>query len=244
MGVLLPALGKAREQARQIVCRNNLRMLVVGAMAWSEDHSGWAIAGDWFKDPGQNEEESSLLPYINSSRKRKDSSLVCPSAKHIQFFHVDDEFLTAGNERKFTYAANGYITLNLAPYGEGSPGIQGPSDPMTSGGYKGPKNVYWTVHGVTPMIHIRKPAETVFFIDHEYYAAFSWTFDPTKPLSSFPDDYKYKTRWHNIKSGSDYGIGMIGWVDGHCSKEPADFTEKYKVGDKEKPRWKYYFYDH
>jgi prepilin-type N-terminal cleavage/methylation domain-containing protein len=244
MGVLLPALGKAREQARQMVCQSNLKTLIIGAIAWSEDHDGWAIAGDWYKERGKNETESSLMPYINATTKKKDAAMVCPTAKHIQFFHVDDDFDTTGHERTYSYAANGYITLNLAPFGEGSPGTRGSSDPRTSGGLYGPDNLYWTVHGVTPMIQIRKPAETVFFIDHEYYAAFSWTFNPLMPLSSFPENYKYKTRWHNQKSGSDYGVGMIGWVDGHCSKEPSDFTEKYKVGDISKDKWKYYFYEH
>jgi prepilin-type N-terminal cleavage/methylation domain-containing protein len=244
MGVLLPALGKAREQARQMVCKNNLRMLVVSATLWSEDHGDWAIAGDWWKEPGENEYESSLLTYFATTKKKKDTVLACPTAKHIEFFHVDPSYNTRGNERRYTYAANGYITMNMAcGSNEGSPGALGPTD-RGCGDFYGPGNIYWTVHGVTPMIQIRKPAETVFFIDHEYYCAVSWTFNPLKPLSSFPVDYRFKTRWHNIKSGSDYGVGMIGWVDGHCDKEPSDFTEKYKVGDVTKDKWKYYFYEH
>jgi prepilin-type N-terminal cleavage/methylation domain-containing protein len=249
MGVLLPALGRAREYARQIVCRNNLRNLVVAAGLWSEDHNGWAIAGDWYKEPGDNEEESSLLPYLNATKKKKDSSvLVCPTAKHIKFFSLDNQFKTAGNERLYTYAANGYITLNMAPYGEGSPGTQGPTGPH-SGGYKGPDNIYWTVHGVTPMIQIRKPADTVFFIDHEYYAAISWTFNPLLSYAQLfkTEDYKSKTRWHNIKPGSDYGVGMIGWVDGHVDKEPSDFASRIGTPDPDThrdERWRYYFYMH
>jgi prepilin-type N-terminal cleavage/methylation domain-containing protein len=249
LGILLPALGKAREQGRQTVCRNNLKTLVMGAKFWSEDHDDWAIAGDWFKDKGQNETESALGPYIDSSIKKKDTSFVCPTANTIQFFHVDEDFNTLGHERTYSYAANGYITLNLAPWNEGSPGISGPSDARTGGGLLGKDNVYWTVHGVTTMTAIRKPAETVFFIDHEYYAAFSWTFNPTRALNSFPANYKYKTRWHNIKPGNDYGIGMIGWVDGHASREPSDFADKTNVQGKTKEsntkeRWRYYFYDH
>lgn len=244
MGILVPALGRAREQGRQVVCNSNLKTLVLGGHLWSEDHDGWAIAGDWFKERGQNEFESALGPYIDSSMNKKDTSFVCPSAKNIQFFHVDPDFNTMGHERTYTYGANGYITLNLAPFGEGSPGVKGSSDPRTGGGLLGPDNVYWTVHGVTPINMIRKPAETVFFIDHEYYAVFSWTFNPTRPLSSFPPDYKYKTRWHNLKADNDYGVGMIGWVDGHCSREPADFATKYTVGGRVKEKWRYYFYDH
>jgi len=244
MGVLLPSLTKAREQARQMKCKNNLRMLVVAATIWSEDHEGWAIAGDWYKEPRENETESSLLPYLSSTKKKKDNVLVCPTAQHIEFFHVDDDFDTTGNERRYTYGANAYITLNTAPFGGGSPGTPGSSDPLTSGGLYGPRNIYWTVHGVTLMVQIRKPTDTVFFIDHEYYAVFNSTFNPTMPYSSFPDDYKYKTRWHNIKSGSDYGVGMIGWVDGHVSKEPSDLADKKTVGSKTIERWKYYFYEH
>jgi prepilin-type N-terminal cleavage/methylation domain-containing protein/prepilin-type processing-associated H-X9-DG protein len=248
MGVLLPSLTKAREQARQVKCRHNLRNLVVGALLWSEDHDGWAIATDWWKEPGQNEEESSLLPYLATAKKVKDGVFACPTAANIEFFHVDPMYNTRGNERRYTYAVNGYMTLNLAcGSSEGSPGSIGPTDPMTCGSFYGPRNIYWTVHGVTPMIQIRKPVDTVFFIDHEYYCAVSWTFNPLIPLSDFPADYRFKTRWHNIKAGSDYGIGNIGWVDGHVSKEPSDFTSRIGPPDPIKhkdERWRYYFYMH
>jgi prepilin-type N-terminal cleavage/methylation domain-containing protein len=242
MGILLPALGRAREYARQIVCRNNLRNLVVGAGLWSDDHDGWAIAGDWYKEKGKNETESALGPYIAASNKKKNTSFACPTAGNLRFFHVNGDYDT--NERMYTYAANGYITLNMAS--EGGPGNIGSADPLTGGGIYGPGNIFWTVHGVTKMHAIRKPADTVFFIDHEYYAAISWTFNPTPPYSSFPDDYKFKTRWHNIKSGSDYGVGMIGWVDGHVDKEPSDFASKIGqvTANHSEERWRYYFYMH
>jgi prepilin-type N-terminal cleavage/methylation domain-containing protein len=258
MAILLPSLTKAREQARQIICKNNLRTLVTCAQLWSEDHDGWAIAGDWYKKKGINGPESSLLPYINvesthkgsspptdedSAPDQEDTPLVCPTAKLTEFFSVDPHFDTEGHDRTLTYAANGYITLNMTADGEGSPGSPGPTG-RDCGGFVGPEDLYWTVHGVTPMINIRRPAETVFFIDHEYYVAVRWTFDPTRPLSSFPDNYRFKTRWHNLKAGEDYGIGMIGWVDGHCSREPEDFAETYEVGGKTKYRWKYYFWEH
>jgi type II secretory pathway pseudopilin PulG len=245
MGSFWPAFCNVRRHARYMGCMNNLKRLVDGAALWADNHDDWAIAGDWFKDPGENETESSLLPYITSRYKKHDPLLICPASRCIQFFQSNIDFSTY--ERRYTYAANGYITLNMAPFGEGSPGTLGPSDPLASGGLYGPNNhIYWTVHGVTTMAAIRKPAETVFFIDHEYYAAISWTFNPLKPYSSFPEDYRFKTRWHNIKPGDDYGIGMIGWVDGHCSPEPSDFASKIgpvKPNHSEE-RWRYYFYNH
>jgi hypothetical protein len=256
MGAFLQALGNARGNAHHNQCMNNLKKLVDSAALWANDHNDWAIAGDWFKEPGQSGTESSLLPYIISKhnrhdmphkrhdllpQKKQDTSLICPASRDIKFFNSNPDLTV--DKRRYTYAVNAYMTLNMAPYGEGSPGMLGSTHPD---GLYGPNDFNWTVHGVTTMAAIRKPAETVFFIDHEYYLAFSWSFDPTKPYSSFPQDYRFKTRWHNIQPGDDYGIGMIGWVDGHCSPEPSDFTSTYfdPASNINKPRWKYYFYDH
>ncbi len=244
-GAFLPALGNAHRYSYALVCKNNLKTLVWGAFLWAFDHNGWAIAGDWQKDPNENETESSLLPYITSQYNGQDISLICPASRDINFFNVDNDY-NWGNKRRYTYAANGYITLNMAcGSNEGSPGMLGPTDPRTCRGFYGPNNIYWTVHGVTTIGAIRKPAKTVFFIDHEYSAAVSWTFNPLKPYSSFPEDYRFKTRWHNIRPGSDYGFGNIGWVDGHCSPEPFDFARYIDpVSNNKKERWRYYFYDH
>jgi prepilin-type processing-associated H-X9-DG protein len=256
IGVSLPALGNAREHEFHMGCMNNLKKLVEGAIRWADDHNDWAIAGDWFKDPGKNEIESSLLPYLTSKHnekhderhnKKHDTLLLCPAARQFDFFRTDNEYESMGKERRYTYASNGYITFNMAPYGEGSPGTLGSTNPRTSGGLYGVNSVYWTEHGVTTIAAIRKPADTVFFIDHEYYTAMSWTFNPTMPYSSFPQDYRFRTRWHNIKDGNDYGYGNIAWVDGHCSREPSDFAGKIGPRDPfhhSEERWRYYFYDH
>ncbi len=40
VSILLPALGQARESAKQVVCLNNLRSLTLCWMVYSEDHNG------------------------------------------------------------------------------------------------------------------------------------------------------------------------------------------------------------
>jgi prepilin-type processing-associated H-X9-DG protein len=44
MSILLPALGRAREQARSVVCRNNLKTLALANMVYSTTCDGWYVS--------------------------------------------------------------------------------------------------------------------------------------------------------------------------------------------------------
>lgn len=234
MAVMMPALGRARESAKMVVCRSNLKTLVLGASLWSGDNDDWAIAGAWYSDDDQFE-RCSITSYVSASAENEGDSFVCPSAKGADFFSSDPSYDTTGNERTYTYAANGHITFNIAP----SPGSKGSGTSLY-----GPGNVYWQEHGVTKVSAIRATQSTIYFIDNEYYACVSWYFDPNRDPMSFPEASRYATRWHNKKSSDWYGVANIGWVDGHVSVEPDDFADYADPAAKRNPRWKYYLGDH
>ena len=246
LAILMPALGKAREQGRMTVCRSNLKGLILGAALWSNDHDGYVIAGDWFKDKGDNgTAESSLGPYIGVEAGRLNSIMVCPTAVHASFFKTDTAFTS--DDTRYTYAENGYLTYNFS--GEGSPGRKGVDNTARgSGGWVGVDSVYWTEHGMNKLVEIRMPTDTAYFIDHEYYFAVSWTFNPTRSIAyltaNTTSTYKFTTRWHNKKPKSDYGVGNIGWVDGHATTEPKDFANVETINGSRYERWTYYFYNH
>ena len=46
--LLLPALGKARETARQSICFSNLKQIYGGAVMYSDDYDGYLTAGSSF----------------------------------------------------------------------------------------------------------------------------------------------------------------------------------------------------
>jgi L-fucose mutarotase len=53
MAVLLPALGKARTQAKRIVCLSGLKQLVMGWMAYAENNDGKLVNGGELPEPAK-----------------------------------------------------------------------------------------------------------------------------------------------------------------------------------------------
>src|SRR5688572_17702482 len=41
IGILLPALRRAREQARQVQCMSNMRQLGAATIMWAQEHNNW-----------------------------------------------------------------------------------------------------------------------------------------------------------------------------------------------------------
>jgi len=241
MTVMMPALGKAKEMARMLVCSTNAKSLTMAALLWSEANNQYAIAGDWWKEVGDNEKESSILPYLDASRHKEKDAMACPTARTVEFFNQDPDYDTEGQNLTFTYGANGYLTYNISNLSPGT--ISGPDYyAMGSGRLYGPDDTYWTVRGATRISSVRSPYQIAYFIDNEYYCVAHWFFDPTKPLEEFEDNDKKQTRWHKKKSTEPYGIGMIGWLDGHTSPEPKDFAEVYTAGGETVKRWTDYYY--
>lgn len=60
-GILLPALGKARERGRQIACVNNMRTIYQGLMFYVDDSQGWLP----YTKSDYGEYVYSLLKYIS-----------------------------------------------------------------------------------------------------------------------------------------------------------------------------------
>ena len=240
MAIMMPVLGKAREQAKLVVCKSNLKQLNLCATLWAEDNDGWAI-GEYWDRQGY---PSSLSDYSNSSSGRnedyakKNDLYVCPSAKGHCFY---DEENTGYEEREkyCTYGANGYMILNI---GGASPGKL--SSPYPKGTATTDQSIHKKERGSTRLNKIRKPSHTVYFLDHEISSVASWKFDPTVTKRSELDASRVWIpvgyRWHNVKKGDDFGFGQIAWVDGTVSKEPEDFSEK---DSNDRAIWLSYFYD-
>ena len=74
-GMLLPALGKAKESARGIVCLNNLKQIALASQLYSDDHEGhYPTFRTWLYSRGGDLTTGALYPYIESK-----PSYMCPT---------------------------------------------------------------------------------------------------------------------------------------------------------------------
>jgi prepilin-type N-terminal cleavage/methylation domain-containing protein/prepilin-type processing-associated H-X9-DG protein len=267
LSIMMPALSKVREQANSVVCRSNLKQLVLGASLWSSGNDDWMVASSWFRsDPFESPHEeysnpSSLQSYISANLDNPGDVMVCPSAKREEFTDFDylwgDQPQTVPQNRRSTYSVNGYTACYLTTHYDGrpkSPGtlpLPGVGGPATI--WEGPKGsrgwgIYLYLHGSTKVMNVRRPGETLYFIDQDYPISSIESLNPLIPRERV--DYQSASRWHEKKSvdygngPTNYGYGNIGWVDGHAGREPKDFTEVPDWSKVSSARYWYYYWDH
>jgi len=137
--LLLPALGRAREQAARAVCMSNLKNIYLASIMYAEnygenfpvydrsaDYAGLGLPpeGNWFsldsftllcgRVPGATGQESKLPQYINHP-----DVLLCPSRKRTPFStavrdDLSQGFLIQSDNVSYAYAPG--LTLKEKPY--------------------------------------------------------------------------------------------------------------------------------
>jgi prepilin-type N-terminal cleavage/methylation domain-containing protein len=133
MGILIPTLKKAREQARLTVCKNNLRQLVTGLHAYAADNEGRIMEttlsywGGTTRHPeyllvNQDEKDEryrnawnlhKINPYVRAAfteSKETGGVFFCPSAKVSAYRHIGNRFWqdTHGKPGGFTQISYNY----------------------------------------------------------------------------------------------------------------------------------------
>ncbi len=76
-GMLLPALSKAKEKAKQIKCTSNMRQIGIGTIMYADDNEGHMPLSNMFHDDPNKLWIRSILPYVGGS----DEVRACPSDK-------------------------------------------------------------------------------------------------------------------------------------------------------------------
>lgn len=77
--MLLPALTRAREKARQALCMNNMKQIGLGMMMYAEDYDGWLVVGA----PGY----VGLQLYFAKGYIKNQNLALCPSGKKSKPFN-------------------------------------------------------------------------------------------------------------------------------------------------------------
>ena len=199
LSILMPSLQKAKEQARSLVCRNNLKQLGLGSTFWSMDNDDWVTPARWYRylDSTDNPVKGILEEYGFAEK-----NYICPSAKKILF-----------GPWRLDYGVN----HNLTSPGPG-PGAAG-DQPWPWG----PSNDYFYLHGNTKLTKVRSPSRFIYFVD----TGISWWERPGQPQhGGQPYVAQYA---NNIGSARRHnGKANMVWIDGHVTTEPKDFDLSVK----------------
>jgi len=118
IGILMPALGKARESARQVQCLSNMRQLSLAVISFANEHKGWM--------PGRA--GMSVLGYVGSDQVEPGGAATSAdtSSDWIAWHRVKDPVLgtttgvTAGavGDQNITYSALAkYLGAKLIQHG-------------------------------------------------------------------------------------------------------------------------------
>jgi prepilin-type processing-associated H-X9-DG protein/prepilin-type N-terminal cleavage/methylation domain-containing protein len=195
MAILMPSLNKAREQARQVVCANNLKTIGLGDQMYADDSDDYHVPiflwttpppTDvlWFENPlfikiiamkGRYNKEAA--PGITARTLPKDYK--CPSDKR-----------TVANHGLYKDTAS----VEGVSYGMNSVGLR--SSPSKCNGWCRIVNKPHTLK-ITQVV---RPSEKLFFLDSEWFAVDYWEAD-------------YKSCWDRIgdKMGGPDPDGNYHW---------------------------------
>jgi len=135
MGLLLPALSRAREQAKSTVCKNNLRQMGMATMLYVQ-YNGDRLPYAWgvSHNANTNNFQTLLIPYVlkdkfNADQNTEDSDFAtnvfrCPTRLKENHFRDNIAYPGSGNPWKISYGMNQYTSLNFPVSGGGLPSAQ------------------------------------------------------------------------------------------------------------------------
>lgn len=235
LGILLPALKKAKSHAVNLVCKSNLKQIGFAAFLWSGENDNWAPPARW--DRGING-DSLLKKYLDA--ETADKVMYCPAVKKafagktLGELGLAADFSAIASPDNFynSYGTNLWMCVNT-----GVNRCPGSFDSGNDDGSQWGKNYVWySVHGSCKLQTVHNPNRIIMFSDSILYISdFSYLFNNqlSNPLLMHQET---RGRRHNVKNRQEgpkdqfrAGQMQIVWVDGSVSDEPEGF-ERLKGG--------------
>ena len=211
ISILLPALSRAREQAKRVQCLSNLRQLGMAVLIYCNEHHDLMPAGaegppqilwDWIywdptTAPYNDFTQGTLAPYLQIARGTGDNSngasiFKCPS--DLPEWHLVNP-LAGRPPYKYSYSINAYACDNGRAY-----------DLM--GGN--------TAHANFKITFVHKAAQKIMFIDESEATINDGLWVP----EAFDYDQLSDRHWHRHANelDNDGTMGNVCFFDGHATQ--------------------------
>ncbi len=236
MSIMMPSLGKAREQARFVACQSHVKQIALGVALWSAENKDMVLplhglSPQVLKGYLTAEQVSVYPPgHANAGYAIEGKGVFCCPALGEKKSGEQWDLIGGLMRIRHSYSYN----AKLASPGLGPAG-QRPANPTDKTG----TGLYWGPYGNCKTFEIRRPAQAILFTDGFDYAISERHLDPYNKnvYSGLADPWKpnpVERGFRHMVKGSTRVMGKmnIAWCDGHMSVQPEDFVIKTSKNDR------------
>lgn len=201
VSVLLPALGRARQQARAAACQANLHNLGLAVCMYADSNRGWLPEWGFMHGGGDARAALSWIDTMSSAyggrSQRVRNLLRCPDDRSPHWTEPLSDRL-----RQTSYATNFYVTAG------------GIDNPLFSRDGRAYNRLDWIV----------RPASTIFFAELAETGLYALA-DHVHPENwdlYHPEEVRYAAQ--QVSLARHTGQACYGLLDGHAERLPFDKT--------------------
>lgn len=229
LSILMPSLGRAKELARFVVCRSNIKNNGMAGILWAEDNDGWAPPALW--DRGNPKSNDGLLkPYL--SAKTGDSVMHCPAVPKKYAGKTFRELDLVADAAPFANPDNYFNSYGInmmicSPQPQNCPGQYDTSNHGETGDLWGEGAIFYYERGNCKLFTIDRPDDVIFFGESVLYISAPYLLNMPIAAGKFKEPADMGRR-HNqtvrrVRDTVDeVGEMNIAWIDGSVSNQPDD----------------------
>ncbi len=219
ISILLPALGRAREQAKLVMCESNLRTLGLAVLMYVEANRGWFPQWGFAHGGGEAHAQHAWVNTVSRDYGENRNVLRCPTDRSALW---DRPARPGGPLRRTSYATNYYVVVG------------------------GEDNPLWERDRVdyNRIDRVRHPSTTIFFVELTETGDFALSdhVHPHEWADFYPEHERQAAT--QVALARHRGRASYGMVDGHVEALPFERTFKIRAMiDGDTPEWLFNKYD-
>jgi prepilin-type processing-associated H-X9-DG protein len=219
MAVTMPAMNMARSRARAVVCRSNLRQLVLADIGYSSDHDGFYVpaAEDFLEQAGLQQGGYNRW----HGRRTGPDAPFDPLKGPLVGYLADGKVKKCPERVEFSKSQDGMINFEQGCGGYGY-NMQYLGSRLWGGGISTMSAWIKAYSTTANAVEVKKPAETLMFADtafwqqNQFFIEYSFAESPYYVVDGKPDVTGRKLGYPSPSIHfRHYGSANIGWADGH-----------------------------